>query len=51
MHTRFVAGIITAFAFSSELVRAEQPRQHFEVAAKDVAKAEELANDLSAALT
>src|SRR6266511_1386041 len=45
MHTRLVAGIIAAFGVSS--VSAEQQRPHFEVPAKDSAKAEELANRLA----
>ena len=48
MHTRLVAGIIAAFAVSSAVVSAEQQRPHFEVPPKDVAKAEELANQLAA---
>src|SRR5215467_4988932 len=48
MHTRLVAGMIAAFAVSTAIVRAEQHWQHFEVPAKDVAKAEELANQLAA---
>ena len=48
MHRRLVAGIIAAFAVSGAVVKAEQQRQHFEVPAKDVAKAEELANQLAA---
>src|SRR5437773_2440033 len=47
MQTRLVAGIITAFAVSSAVVSAQQQRQHFEVPAKDVAKAEELADQLA----
>src|SRR6266568_4498961 len=47
MHTRLVAGIIVAFAVSSAVFSAEQQRQHFEVPAKDVGKAEELANQLA----
>jgi hypothetical protein len=47
MHTRLVAGIIVAFAVSSAVVSAEQQWQHFEVPPKDVAKAEELANQLA----
>ena len=47
MHTRLVAGIIAAFAVSSAVVSAEQQRQHFEVPAKESAKAEELANQLA----
>src|SRR6476469_7856606 len=47
MHTRLVAGIIAAFTVSSAVVSAEQERQHFEVSAKDVAKAEEFANQLA----
>src|SRR6516164_7787254 len=47
MHTRLVAGIIAAFAVSSALASAEQDGQHFEVPAKESAKAEELANQLA----
>jgi hypothetical protein len=46
MHTRLVAATIAAFAVSSGAVSAEQ--QHFEVPAKESAKAEELANQLAA---
>src|SRR5215510_4552297 len=48
MHTRVVAGIIAALAVSTSVVGAEQQRQHFEVPAKEVAKAEELAKQLAA---
>jgi hypothetical protein len=48
MHTRLIAGMIAAFALFSAVVSAEEQRQHFEVPAKDVAKAEELANQLAA---
>jgi len=48
MHTRLVASIIAAFAVSSTVFSAEQQWQHFEVPAKDVANAEELANQLAA---
>src|SRR5213596_3539916 len=47
MHTRLVAGIVVALAVSSAVVSAEQQWQHFEVPAKDVAKAEELSNQLA----
>src|SRR5882672_4090830 len=47
MHTRLVAGIIVALAVSIAVVSAEQQRQHFEVPAKDSAKAEELANQVA----
>jgi len=47
MHTRIVAGVITAFAVSTVAVGAEQQRQRFEVPAKEVAKAEELSSQLS----
>ena len=47
MHMRLVTGIIAAFAVSSALANAEQDGQHFEVPAKDSAKAEELANQLA----
>src|SRR5215510_14892529 len=48
MHTRVVAGIIAALAVSTSVVGAEQLRQHFEVPAKEVAKAEELDKQLAA---
>ena len=47
MHTRLVADIIVALAVSSAVLSAEQQRPDFEVPAKDVAKAEELANQLA----
>src|SRR3989440_7234554 len=47
MHARFVAGIIAALAISSAVFGAEQQWQHFEVPGNDVAKAEELANQLA----
>jgi hypothetical protein len=47
MHTRLVVGIIAALAFWSAVASAEQHRPDFEVPAKDVAKAEELANQLA----
>src|SRR5213080_4291851 len=47
MHARFVAGIIAALAISSAVFGADQQWQHFEVPGKDVAKAEELANQLA----
>jgi hypothetical protein len=47
MHTRLIAGVIAAFALVT-VVSAEQQQQHFEVPAKDSAKAEELANQLAA---
>jgi hypothetical protein len=47
MHTRLIAGIIAAFAVSSAVFSAESQWQHFEVPGKDVAKAEELANQLA----
>src|SRR5919201_1667308 len=47
MHTRLVAGMISAFAISSAIVNAQQQRPNFEVPAKDFAKAEELANQLA----
>jgi hypothetical protein len=46
MHTRLVAGIIAAFAIPSAVVSAEKQGPPVEVPAKDVAKAEELANQL-----
>ena len=45
---RLVACIVAAFAVSSVVVGAEQQPQHFKVPDKDVAKAEELANQLAA---
>ena len=45
--SRSVAGIIAAFTVSSAVVSAEQQGQHFEVPAKDVAKAEELGNQIA----
>jgi hypothetical protein len=48
MHTRLTVGTIAAFAVSTIVVAAEQQRPHFEVPPKDVAKAEELANQLAA---
>src|ERR1051325_12289 len=47
MDTRFVAGLIAAFALFSGDIVAEQQPQHFEVPAKEVARAEELANQLA----
>jgi len=47
MHTRFLAGIIAAFAVSTAIIGAEQQRQHLEVPPKDSAKAEELANQFA----
>ena len=47
MHIRSVAGMIAAFALSSAVVSAEQQGLHFEVPPKDVAKAEELANQIA----
>jgi len=48
MHTRLIAGVIAAFALFSGGVTAEEQHQHFEVPAKDLSKAEELANQLAA---
>ncbi len=47
MHTRLVAGIIVAFAISSAVFSAEQQQPDFEVPAKDVGKAEELAKQFA----
>lgn len=47
MDTRIVAGIIAAFAVSSALVSADQQRLHFDVPAKESAKADELASQLA----
>ena len=46
MHTRIVSSIIAVFAVSSAAVIADHQQQHFQVPEKDVAKAEELANQL-----
>jgi hypothetical protein len=47
MHKRVLAGVIAGFAVSSALIGAERQQQHFELAAKEFAKAEELANQLA----
>jgi hypothetical protein len=47
MDTRIVGGVIAAFAVSSAIVSAGQQRPHFDVPAKDSAKADELANHLA----
>ena len=47
MHTRLVAGVIAVFAISNVVVSADQERPHFEVPAKESAKAEELASQLA----
>jgi hypothetical protein len=47
MHTRLVAGIIAALTVSSAVLSAEQQRPDFEVPAKDVGKAEELAKQFA----
>ena len=47
MRTRLVAGMIAAFALFIAVVSAEEQQQHFEVPAKDSAKAEELGNQLA----
>jgi hypothetical protein len=47
MDTKFVAGIIAAFAVSTAVVAAGQQRLDFDVPAKDSAKADELANHLA----
>jgi hypothetical protein len=47
MHTKLVAGMIAAFAVSSAVVSAEQQGPSFKVPANEVAKAEELANQLA----
>ena len=47
MNTKIVAGMIAALAVSSALVNAEQQPLHFDVPAKDSAKADELANQLA----
>src|SRR5215467_2401501 len=48
MHTRLIAGMIAASALFNAVVSAKEQQQHFEAPAKDVAKAEELANQLAA---
>jgi len=48
MQTRLTVGTIAAFAVSTIVVAAEQQWPHFEVPPKDVAKAEELANQFAA---
>src|SRR5215469_8759015 len=48
MHTRLLAGMIAAFVLFSAVVSAEEQQQHFEVPAKEVPKAEELAKQLAA---
>src|SRR5215467_2131139 len=48
MHTRLTVGTIAAFAVSTIVVAGEQQRSHFKVPPKDVAKAEELANQFAA---
>ena len=47
MHTKLVAGMIAAFAVSSAVVSADRQRPPFEVPAKDVVKAQELASQLA----
>jgi hypothetical protein len=47
MHTRLVAGVIAAFALSSAVFGAEEQLPHFEVPAKDSAKAEDLSKQLA----
>ena len=47
MHMRLVVGIIAALAVSSAVAIAEQQPPDFGVSAKDVAKAEEFANQLA----
>lgn len=44
---RLVAGMIAAFALFSAVCSAEQQQHHFQVPAKDSAKAEELGNQLA----
>jgi hypothetical protein len=48
MDTRLVAGMIAVFAISTAVISAEEQWQYFELPAKDVAKAEELAKQLAA---
>src|ERR1700741_2412310 len=47
MHMRLIAGMIATFALVT-VASAEQQQQHFEVPARDSAKAEELGNQLAA---
>lgn len=47
MQRRVVVGMIAAFAVSSGVIKAEQQAPRFEVPPKEVAKAEELANQLA----
>jgi hypothetical protein len=47
MHRRLAAAIIATLTGCSAFVSAEQEQQHFEMAPKDVAKAEELASQLT----
>jgi hypothetical protein len=47
MHTRLIAGMIAAFVLFSAVVSAEEQPEHFDVSAKESAKAEELANQLA----
>ena len=47
MHTKLVVGIIAALAVSTGVVIAEQQQRHFELPAKESARAEELANQLA----
>jgi hypothetical protein len=48
MDTRLVAGMIAVFTILTSVVRAEEQWHRFEVPAKDIAKAEELARQLAA---
>src|SRR5215475_9546838 len=47
MHMRLLARMIAVFVLFRAVVSADQQQQHFEVPAKDVAKAEELGNQLA----
>src|SRR5215212_5516310 len=47
MHTRLVGGMIAALAVSRVIVSAEQQWEGFELPAKEVSKAEELASQLA----
>jgi hypothetical protein len=47
MHMRLLAGMIAVFVLFRAVVSADQQQQHFEVPAKDSAKAEKLANQLA----
>jgi hypothetical protein len=48
MHTRMFARIFAAVAMSTTVMAAEQQPAHFDLAARDFARAEELAKQLAA---